>query len=338
MKVQWTFRRSETRQDQSQNYLEQKLPRLRRRLSRFGSDRCRLDLTLYGHSSRNSWELRAVLTLSTGRLIAVSEKSSIEQVIDEVIDDLARQIRRHKARVRRDHLLRRRRKIRHELLSSSPFLEQDVQQQRQDDFFEMLSPLLETVRDHAAYELSLLELEELVPKAEFDVDELIDEVLLLAYDRFKLRPPDSLMEAWLLELLNERLNALISSEPPVSLTPYAEVPVSDEDEANALDLEDVNFWMSHVFERDDTVRLEELVPDEEVAVSLQGIEAEKQQKKLKELLDKLPKRQRQALMLHEASGFEIPEIANILQMPEDIVYPMIDQARSTLRRNLADLR
>lgn len=336
MNIEWTFRNCDSDKQRAQGYFRQKIPRLKRRLARFGVHECRISLTLHHHPNRNAWELRAVLKLPASVLVTGAEQSSLTEVIDEVIDDLTRQLRRHKARVRKEHVLRRRRRRGRDFVTALSYLEQDVAQDRREEFFALLSPLLENVREHAEYELALLESENVVPIGEFSVDDLVDDVLLLAYDRFKLRPPESLLEAWLMGLLHERTNALTGQLPPLSLTPPAKLDAETTDDSNSLDLEDVNYWMSHVFDCDEPVGLEELLPDDHVASSLDKTDEETSYRKLRQFLNKLPRRQRQAIMLHEASGFEIPEIAKMLDVSDEQVEDLIDRAREALRKNLAE--
>lgn len=335
MRINWTFRHCDNDKDKARIYLEKKKRRLTRRIARFRADRCSLELTLYSHAAREAWELRAVLRTPTGSLVATDERHDLYHVIDEVLDELIRQLRRHKAKVRKEHVTRRHRQRAVEFVTAEPFLKQDARDERRDDFFELLSPLLETVREHAAYELDFLETEGDLPIGELSVDDLVDEVLLLAYDRYKLRPPEFLMEAWLMGLLQERLNELSAQEPPLSLAQETEIAQPVDDVSHELDFEDVKYWMSHVMDSGETVGLEELIPDDTVADALQSIEESDQQHQLKRVLNKLPKRQRQAIMLHEASGFEIPEIANLLGVSESQVESMITKARNTLRRHLA---
>jgi DNA-directed RNA polymerase specialized sigma24 family protein/ribosome-associated translation inhibitor RaiA len=335
MQIHWTFRHCDSGKEEARNYLARSIPRLERRISRFGTDRCRLELTLYHHSGRHRWELRAVLKLPTGSLVTVEELSELDQVIDRVIDELTRQLRRHKSRVRKEHVLRRRQHRGRELVTALPYLERDISQDRREEFFTLLSPRIESVREHAQYELQALEEEGAIAVGELVVEELVDEVLLLAFDRFRLRPPDSLMEAWLMELLHERLTALAPHELPVSMLESDENAGEPADEGDQLGADDVNYWMTFLFEPEEEVRLEELVPDQEPLAAVSQPGSADQRRELRRLLARLPKRARQALMLHEASGFEIPEIAAMLRMDEGEVESLIEHARTSLRKNLA---
>lgn len=333
--IHWTFRNCDAKKEEARTYLNSKVRRVIRRLARLGAEDARLELTLYFHSGRDSFELRAVLRLPAGTLVASEEQRDLRYVIDEVVDELTRQLRKHKARMRREHVTRRRREREQELATATPYLQQDVEQDRKEDFFDLLSPLLDSVREHAEYELDILEVEEVIPAGELTVDELVDEVILLAYDRFRLRPPESLMEVWLMELLQERLRELTPLEPPLSLANPSEVELDPDDDEDVLDFEDVKYWMSHAVGSNEFIGIEELVADEDEAKTLRTIEQEEEQRQLKQLLNKLPKCQRQAIMLHEASGFDMPEVARMLQVSESDIQQFIEKATRTLRKHLA---
>src|SRR5689334_18673580 len=115
MIVRWTYRHCEAQKASASAYWQEKLPRLERALSRFGSDRCRLDMILYFHHVHKRWELRASLYLPTGLIVSNEEGAELHSVLDKAADELVRQIHRHKAKVRKEHLFRRRqRQLQHE--------------------------------------------------------------------------------------------------------------------------------------------------------------------------------------------------------------------------------
>jgi ribosome-associated translation inhibitor RaiA len=114
------------------------MPRLKRILTRLDPDRCRLDINLYFHRVHKRWDLRASLYLPTGLIVTNEEAGELHSVLDKVADELVRQIHRHKAKVRKEHLFRRRQ-----------------QGRRTAAFFELFKPILSAVQSPAARELKL---------------------------------------------------------------------------------------------------------------------------------------------------------------------------------------
>jgi thioesterase domain-containing protein len=72
-------------------------------------------------------------------------------------------------------------------------------------FFDLLRPLLQNLRKHAASELTIGEAEESLRPNDLTVDDLLDEVLVAAWEKWRDRPPTQRLDAWLLQLLHEVL-------------------------------------------------------------------------------------------------------------------------------------
>jgi ribosome-associated translation inhibitor RaiA len=112
MQVRWVFNRCEGQKERAKSYWEEKQPRLERLLTRYQRDQQNLRLTLYRRSDRDVWELRAVLHLPTGTLLATSAHDTLSEVIDTVLDELAGEIKRHNERLQKHCHYRRRRRRR----------------------------------------------------------------------------------------------------------------------------------------------------------------------------------------------------------------------------------
>jgi RNA polymerase sigma factor (sigma-70 family) len=278
--------------------------------------------------------LRGVLQLPTGTLVAEETCRSLNEAIDKMSDALACQIRRHKSGVRKDYLVRRRRR-RQELIATGPYLEQDALADRKDAFFELLLPQMDQVYDHARRELIILELEGMVPKGHLTARDLVDDVLLRACETFGERPANAALDVWLFDLLNQRLDEVSRQDKPMTLVASASPsPASEEDEDNA-DLDDIQYWMRHVLEQDEPVSLEELLPDDDLGDIWDEMSDEEQRTLLLQLIEKLPKHERQSLLLMEAHGFELSEIAGALDRSQDEVEACIQAAREKLRGRLS---
>jgi ribosome-associated translation inhibitor RaiA len=112
MQVRWVFNRCDGQKERAKSYWQDKQPRLERLLTRYRDDQQTLRLTLYRRSQRDIWELRAVLHLPTGTLVAKSANETLGEVIDEILDELDGEIRRHTERLQKHCHYRRRRRRR----------------------------------------------------------------------------------------------------------------------------------------------------------------------------------------------------------------------------------
>jgi ribosome-associated translation inhibitor RaiA len=106
-------------------YWEKKQPRLEKLLQPFRPDLQYLGLTIYRHTHPPCFEVRAALHLPTGTLVAEQTDKDFPRALDRVADVLAREIKRHIERLRRDHLYRRKARRRERLAAAGPFLERE---------------------------------------------------------------------------------------------------------------------------------------------------------------------------------------------------------------------
>lgn len=329
MNVRWTYRHCGAHKNEARGYWQEKLPRLERVLSRFGPERCRLDMTLYFYEGRKGWELRAALYTPTGLMVTDEEGDDLHAVLDEVADELVRQIQRHKSKVRKEHLQRRRRQQRDQQQAAAQSLQSDFEVQRPAAFFELFKPLMSSVQSHAASELRILEIEEAIPTGEVTVDDLVDDVLVTAWESYGDRPQHTPIDVWLMGILHERLVELQECFGDVKLSSPVDSSVAAE--GPEFDVDDLQYWLSQALEPVEALSIEDVLAGEDTGGWLERLEAQEQHQQILSLLKRLPKHQRQAFMLSEVEGFDLAEIALALDRSEAEVTSDIEEARTTLR-------
>jgi DNA-directed RNA polymerase specialized sigma24 family protein/ribosome-associated translation inhibitor RaiA len=329
MNVRWTYRHCDAQKASARSYWQEKMPRLERILTRFDPDRCRLDMHLYFHRVHKRWELRASLYLPTGLIIANEEGSELHPVLDNGADELVRQIHRHKAKIRKEHLVRRRRRQLDHENAAAVSLESDYNVGRTAAFFELIKPLLTAVQSHAARELRILELEEAIPTGEVTVDDLVDDVLVYAWESYSERPQNTPIDVWLIGILHERLAELQDCYGDTKLSSPVERVSADE--GADFDPEDLHYWLSQALLPTEPVTLEDVLAGEESGDWLRRLEVKEQHERVLGYLQRLPKHERQAFMLSVMEGFEIREIAMALDRTEEQVVADIENARTTVR-------
>jgi DNA-directed RNA polymerase specialized sigma24 family protein/ribosome-associated translation inhibitor RaiA len=330
MRTQWVFNHCEAEKRRARSYWASKAHRWERLLKNSRSGRPSLKMSLDHHRSRDQWELRAVLNLPTGTLVAEQSSDTIPEVIDKAADELVDQIRRHKELVRKNYLSRRRRRRRERISTASPYLERDVASDRRAAFFQLLRPLLKMIEEQARHELKLLEIEQVIPVAEASPAELADDVLVRAWEQFDKRPTTKPLEMWLIGLLHQRLDELREQVPPLTLA----APVIRQPAPRDSDFDDIRYWLADRLEERETTPLEQSVADAALSDIWERLSAHEQYEQAMQLLAKLPKHQRQSLMLREVYGFEVKEIAMTLNRSDQQVTADIDSARETVRKAL----
>lgn len=92
--------------------------------------------------------------------------------------------------------------------------------------------------------------------------------------------------------------------------------------------------MERLLEPPQPISLEEMVPDERWDDFWDTLDANAKREKLAQLLQGLPKHQRQALMLKDAYGFETFEIVRALGRCSEDVESDLTEAREKVRAGL----
>jgi RNA polymerase sigma factor (sigma-70 family) len=331
MQTHWVFNGcTDWTKQQLTAYWVKTARRLERLLAPFPAQLTDLRLTVYAHPEPRRYEFRAALSLPTGTLVAEREAADERAALDAVTDVLVGEIKRHKERLRRDYLYRRRRRTREDLSAAGPLLRADAARGRRQAFFDLLRPLLQSLRAHARRELRIMELDGVLPRGELTADDLTHEALVRAWDRYDTRPLNKPLELWLTELMHNSLDGLTKDHSATYLSElqaHAAASPPDEEEEG---------WKEG-FGYADAPTLEDLLPGYDAGSGWDRLEIEEQTSRVMNLVRKLPDHQRQALSLHTMEGFDLAEIAMIQERSEAAVAADIEAARQALRHKLVDL-
>jgi RNA polymerase sigma factor (sigma-70 family) len=315
-------------------YWAKKLARLNELLVPYPPDLQEIRLTVSYHqpnSKRSYYEGRGIIQLPTGTLVAEATGEDPQAILDRIADTLAAEIKRHKEKVRRDYIFKRKNRNRADLSAAGPALQRQRDSEKRDDFFRLLRKHLPFLRDYARREIRILDRDGTLHRGEATVDDLLDQVLVLAWERFDDRPTGLSLDLWLTDLMEEALEQWIKQEPRphVSLEARAEEVLPDDGPQ-----EDEEDWWVELMGEEEILTLEDLIPGSDGTEIWERLEAEDQQVRLLSLLGQLSATQRQAFLLHAVEGYTTDEIAMLQDRREGDVKADIDDARKRLREGL----
>ncbi|HZW31087.1 MAG TPA: sigma factor-like helix-turn-helix DNA-binding protein [Isosphaeraceae bacterium] len=321
--IHWIFQDcDEPRRERARRAWAEGWPRLERWLTTFPREQRRLLLTVRHDDRTARDEVRAVLILPAGTLVAEESADDAAVALKRVARTLGEEIKRHKDRLRHEHLEQRKSRRREVLGAAGPLLQRDAELGRSQAFFELLRPLLGTLRDHARRELRIAELEGGLPTGQVTEDDLMDEVLLRAWRQFPHRPRWVALDLWLLGLLHQALGEWGEGVPPAPAESTRRP--GDEEE-----------WFAPLFGEEEPLGWEDLLPaDEDDPAS--RLEAEEERERALALLSQLPLVQRRAFALRVLEGYEADDIAKIQGRPESEVLADIEAARRVLLAGLKE--
>lgn len=305
MHVQWSFGGCDKNiKSRCRNYWEKKQERLERILSGLPAGSKKLRLALYYNKAQvDTFEARAIMNMP-GRTLAVqSSDLQLNAALDDLIDKLVTAGQKHRAQS--VHFVRQRRKEQTsaDLLAVQPLLSQDIKSNRKDSFFATLRPLLPFLERRARTEIKVFELEGVLSPGQVDPIDIVDEVVLLAWEKFLEKPQGLALEFWLIRLLQEILekveweNQLVSLDETIPLT--------------ALDVTTEPDWFEAALGYREELSLAELVPDCDETEEWQGLDAVARNLHFYNVIQKFSSYQRQAYMLYSMNSYSIQEIAEI---------------------------
>lgn len=316
------------------DYWSRKLLRIKRLLRPIPEDQQVLRLSI--RPSKNGWDLRAILTLPTGTLVAEEQTFHRDEwpaAMDRVTDKLSMEIRRHKEKLRHDDVYRRKRRREDEFHRVRSFLESDVRKGDRASFMELIRPLLGHVADQAHHELLVAQLEGAIRPRELSVSDLVDEVAVRAWENYDQRPARLSLDQWLLHLLHEVLDEYYQKNSGTDHSVEESIPADDPRYQSDLGwLAENEPYLQNFLT---PLTLYQTLPDHEVPEPWQELAAREQMQWLVNQLRRFPHPARRAFVLHVVEGWEPSEIALLQNRSVDQVREDIERVRESLRQRLS---
>ncbi|MEA2707640.1 MAG: hypothetical protein QOF78_241 [Phycisphaerales bacterium] len=272
---------------------------------------------------------RAMLTLPTGNLFArtLTPVADHRKAVDQVVDDLAAEVRRHGNRLRRDAARDRHRRRGRDFAAVQPHLQALRSENDRDAFFQMLRPLMRQLRDHARRELTLAQLEGTIKQNDLSVGDVLDDVMLRAWDRWDHWPRDEPLDRWLLRLVHEALDER-----------GVEPPDEDEDRDDRYEINDG--WATEnnpYWPFGDSLTLDDVLAAVESPVPVEELTVVEERRMILRELRRLPRDQRRAFVWHAIEGWSVDDIARFQNRSDGEVRADIEGARQTLRQRLGSV-
>jgi DNA-directed RNA polymerase specialized sigma24 family protein/ribosome-associated translation inhibitor RaiA len=326
MKIQWVFNNCpEKLKTDARYYWEKKQNRIDRLTAKIPKEEKSLRLVFYFHKNKaNQYEVRAILEIPGRSLTVQASDMMFSTALDELANLLAEAFRKYMELMR--HTYRQQRKNRHasDLGTAFPLLLADEKGRRKESFFSLLRPRVIFLEEQAQRELKILELEDAIRPDYISAQELVDEVVVLAYERFSSRPADKNLEHWLNNILYELLRK-------VQLEANRYVSLDEAFLKQELDQSSETDWIARLFDNKEKMTLAELIPDQEATNQWEKLEEESRQSHINEVLQSLSGYCRQAYLMHLIEGFTVDEISEIQDRSVDEVTMDINRAKEAMR-------
>ncbi len=279
------------------------------------------------------YEVRGRLHLPPKKvLVAHATAAELDVALATMLEHLLRQVDRHIKRIRHQEAWKRkaRRQRLHELKARAA----EPVTAAATDFVSKLESALPKLRQVVRRELAFLRAQGDLPADYPSVDDVVDEVLLLAETDADERSSGISPLSWLLKKMHTVLDREIDSTRVygelVSLE--SAVPQDALDQAEAMVEEEV----SEYWQPDESLRIEDIVPQVNAADPEAAAAASERMEYLFQLLRGLPIRWRRAVLLHEIDGLPVEHVAQALDESVGTVQAWLAQSTALLTERLQE--
>ncbi len=212
----------------------------------------------------------------------------------------------------------------------------DSERRTRESFLSLIGEHLDRLYQFVGHELAYFEALGDLGRAELTTQEVVDDVLLRAYDEFRRHAGAlEVTRGWLLRLAIEQIESAVRrsrTERARSVHIEDDVPETPPAEwVSTLGDEILDFY-----EPDEDLKLEDLVPDLHVPTPEQEAERGELRQCVNAALSGMPRAWRRAVLLRHVDGLTGTELAKALGMSADEARRILENAREYLRQRLVE--
>jgi RNA polymerase sigma factor (sigma-70 family) len=210
--------------------------------------------------------------------------------------------------------------------------------QKKQEFFQQIIPLLNPLKTYIKRRLRIAYLDLQVRTPVYTSDDILDRVVLRAYENYEKKPADLTLEQWLYRIANEILENYLHRRHSTDvrrrsletlqqkeLSTLEEQPITADVEGEPWLPEDLDD--SEIPEREFNAPADEDDPEKQ-------LERDEEVSQILRALSHVPERDRIVFELFAVEGFSKEEVAKIYNVPPDEVPRIADRVREQLLREI----
>jgi RNA polymerase sigma factor (sigma-70 family) len=210
---------------------------------------------------------------------------------------------------------------------------------KREEFFQQVAPVLGPLKDYIKRQLRVAYLNlQLRTEAPFTSADILDEVILTAYEIFDKKPQGLSLEQWLYQLASRKLENYLSraSKRDVrrrSLESLAEKEVGTLEERMTTDAEGEVMLEQDLYDTEYNLQ-PEFTPPAYQSDPSELVEREDELRQIVRALSRVPEKERTIFELYAVEGFSKDEVAKIADVSPEMVPEIVEQVRAEVRRAL----
>lgn len=211
-------------------------------------------------------------------------------------------------------------------------------EKKKEEFFKQILPVLGTLREYMKRRLRIAYYLGDIRTPLYTEGDMLDEVVLSAYEHYDNKPPGLSLEQWLYQLANEFLDSYISRRKSLErrrrsvegltdaeLRSLDEFPITADAEGEVVTMEDLDYISYQ--KRDFVAPGYRETPEE-------ALERKEEVLEILRTLRKLPDRDRVVFELHVGQGFSKEEVSRMMRIPPAEVPRIVESIKRLVRCQL----
>jgi RNA polymerase sigma factor (sigma-70 family) len=212
-------------------------------------------------------------------------------------------------------------------------------QGKRDEFFREIIPLLKPLRSYIKRRLRGARLTQRADIAVLSSVDMLDDVVLEAYEKFNRKPKRLTLEQWLYRLANEEVDRYVSKRRPTekrrkSLETLTQTELRTLEEMPITADADGEAWFPEELDDSEYQALEFLPPAFDDTPE-QQLERREQILEIVRTLARLTERERTVFELYVVEGFSKDAVAAISGVPADEVPRIAEKVKEHIRQAIA---
>ncbi len=224
------------------------------------------------------------------------------------------------------------------LRETEPELQRLASEGQKDQFFRQIVPLLQPLKSYIKRRLRIAYLSEEIRTPVATSGDILDDVVLQAYQEYAKRPPDLTLEQWLYQIANRTLDRYLGKQRK---TDRSRRSLETLEQSEVGTLEEIPFtadaegepWLPEDLDDSEIQPRDLKVPADRDTPEAQ-LERKEELRQLFDALRQIPERDRTVFDLAVLEGFSCSEVAKMSGIPENEVREIVERVRRQLRDRL----
>lgn len=213
-----------------------------------------------------------------------------------------------------------------------------VAQQNKEEFFQQITPFLLPLKSYIKRRLRIAYLSLQIRTPVYTSGDILDEVLLRAYDNYGKKPETLTLEEWLYQIVNERLEKYLRKRMAAEarleglealeqdeLSTLEEIPFTADADGEAWFPEDLD---------DSEYQARQFSPPVCQSDPEKQLERKEEVRRLWQAFSRVPEQERTAFELFVIEGFPKEAVARICKISPNDVPRIAESVRKQLRREI----